>query len=628
MTAPSPSLHVPEDCDLGIITVIGVELQQVLKAFEIPQKRGRQRGTCYYWETTVYSQELQRPLKIVIGCIAEAGMVHAAIRTASFLQVYRPSMMLLVGIAAGWRHKQRIGQVVWPRHVTAISAVEVRAEGYLFRPTTHKPLPAVLQMLQWWKVKESELAAHTERIMAGEVVGGRDAKDEYGLHVMYPPNAEECVIGCGDFLLRHDDHFTKLRINDPQVTICEMECAGMVLALRDTSPLTAWLQVRGVSDFGDSNKHRGWHPYAAAAASAFARLFAEQCFDPSVILGVKPVDPAPAAATREQPAESRSMATSIPVEVADTASASASALGGFETIRSMWKKSRDLKTGEKLQSLRESPEFKAATPETQAKILRFEAKVLLETRHDGDGAAELAKLADELTGPQRAMAALLAVNRKGPAAAAEMLNSPTTLEEWNQRMGFFLQANDADRVLKEWDTPPEGVGPDVESHRLRTYALLMKKHVSEARTVFAKIGAPHQETFAIRLTRGVLDFYEAVSPAAFDRAFQLQPIPIPPGFIKRDEASLAALDRAEAVFSELTKEMPKGSEVYFELQAWRLAATALNARRRSEAEELCRQLLEERPTDVQFLGWADACEFNIERGGNLTALAAELGVKL
>jgi hypothetical protein len=81
--------------------IIGAEIRQVLKAFEIPERRRRKRGGVYYWETTVGSQNIDRNLKVVIGCIAKAGTVHAAVHTASFLQLYRPTMPILVGIAAG-----------------------------------------------------------------------------------------------------------------------------------------------------------------------------------------------------------------------------------------------------------------------------------------------------------------------------------------------------------------------------------------------------------------------------------------------------------------------------------------------------------------------------------------------
>ena len=627
MSTETPSPQIPEDCDLGIITVIGVEIRQVLKAFEIPEKRRRKRGGVYYWETTVGSQNIDRNLKVVIGCIAKPGTVHAAVHTASFLQLYRPTMLILVGIAAGWRPKLRIGQVIWPRHVVAVAQIEVLKGRTTFRPNHHTPPAEVRQMLQCWKVNDAELAAHTDRIMAGDTLPDRERKDTRGPEVMYPPKAEECVIGCGDFLVRHDGHFNKLQKLDPEVRACEMECTGVVIALEDAAPGTAWLQIRGVSDFGDSQKEDTWQPYAAAAAGAFTRLFAEQCFDPELILGAKDGRTALAPA-REAMVASRSVATSIPVEVVEAKPATAAILQNFETIRVAWKKGRELKTPDKLQALRATPEFRSATPESKAKILRFEAKVLLDTKHDVDGAAALAKGARDLVGEHRATEALVMARRSGPREAADLLANPTTLEEWNHRMGFLVQAKEADLVLTEWEHPPEGVGPDVESHRLRTFALLLKKRVADARAAFAKIGAQHQETFAIRLAGAVLDFYEAVSTAAPDRAFHLVPLPMPSGFIKRDEASMAALERAEAAFEKLAADVPEKNEFYYELQGWRLAAAAMNGRRRSEAEELCRALLEERPTDVQFLGWADACEFRIERDKNIAALAAELGVKL
>lgn len=622
--APQP----PEECDLGILTAIGTELEQVLKAFGIGEKHRRQKGACYYWEASLHSQQTQKPLKVVIGCIADAGIVHAAIRTTSFLQCYRPTMMVLVGIAAGWRPKLQIGRVVWPRHVVAITATEVRKKP-VFRTTTHKPPAAVAQMLHSWKVKDEDLASHTARIMGDMAVTGTDLQDVDGRKlVVHPPKAEECVIGSGDFLLRHDGHFVKLRKIDPQVCACEMECAGMVLALQTMVPSPAWLQIRGISDFGDSQKNDDWQPYAAAGASAFVRLFAEQCFDPVLISGKKPSPPT-VTASAEQAIKPRAIATTVAVDALETAPAiPAGILPEFERIRDAWKRGRELQTLEKLQALRRSAAFGEATAETRAKILRFESKVVLDISHDVPAAEALVRQARELAGEHRASEALLLAHKDTPLAAADALAKPATLEEWNLRMGFLLQAKEADILLTEWAAPPEGVGPDAESYRLQTYALLVKKKVVEARIAFAKIGAKHRAGFAIRLAGAILDFYEAVSPAAPDRAFLLVPWPIPEGFIKRDEASLAALTRAEEAFTQLTQDVSEKNDFHYELQGWRLASAAMNTRRRREAEEICRQLLEERPTDVIFLGWADACEFQIDRKSKIDALAAELGVKL
>ncbi len=622
-----PQPQAPDEFDLGILTVIGIELRQVLKAFEIAEKRGVRRGSLYYWETTVYSQCLGRNLKVVIGCVAKAGMVHAAVRTSSFLQVYRPTMMLLVGIAAGWRPKLRIGQVVWPRHVIAVAQIEVLKKGYVFRPTQHEPTPAVKQMLQWWSVKEADLLAHTNRIMVGEIVPNKEAKDSHGTLVMYPPKAVECVIGCGDFLVRHDGHFTKLVKNDPQVRSCEMESAGMVIALEDAAPDTAWLQVRGISDFGDHEKDDAWQPYAAATASAFARLFAEQSFDPELILGKKEVD-ASVTAARQAPTETRAVATSIPVEVFEIGPVTAAISQDYENIRAGWKKGREAGTISRLQALRTQQSFQSAAPSIRAKVLRFEARVVLEVTRDFEMASSLANQASNLDGAHRPTAAVLKEIQSGPLAAAELLDNPITVEEWNYRMGYLLQAKEPDRVLLEFAKPPEGVGPDVESHRLAAYALVMKRRVPDARIEFEKIGPQHRDAFAVRLAAAVLDTYEAVSVAAPERAFHLQALPIPIGYIKRDEGSLNALERAAAAFNSLANETPEKNDFYYELQGWRLAAMSMNTRCRSEAEELCRQLLEERPTDVNFLGWADACEFRIQTEKHINALAAQLGVTL
>ena len=149
--SPVESTRSRCNCDLAILTVIEVEHRHMLAAFGRSESRGKPLGRLLYWETSIYSQCMQRDLKTVIGNVAQAGLVAATLRTVRFLQDFQPTMLILAGIAAGWRKKHRIGDVVWPRRILDLSQTEEHAGGERkFRPTHHDPPAEVQQMMQTW----------------------------------------------------------------------------------------------------------------------------------------------------------------------------------------------------------------------------------------------------------------------------------------------------------------------------------------------------------------------------------------------------------------------------------------------------------------------------------------------
>jgi hypothetical protein len=300
----------------------------------------------------------------------------------------------------------------------------------------------------------------------------------------------------------------------------------------------------------------------------------------------------------------------------------------FEQVRADWLQNHGAATAEKLRELLGRKDFASSDPEVGARVLRLAAEVELQLNKDVTKAETLIAKADELAEPSRALCARLTAVRRGPREGAKQLETPVTLEEWNQRMALLFEAGETDAMLHEWDTPPEGIGPDAESYRLRTLALITKKELGAARDTFRKLGSKQTQTFGARFAGAVLDYFEAVSTALPEQAFQLRPHPIPVEFVKRDTKSLAGLERATATFTELALTVMPQSDLHLELQHWRLATLANHATRRAEAEEFCRTLISTKPNDAQALAWASRRNYSIDRECSVAAMAAELGIKL
>jgi nucleoside phosphorylase len=71
------------------------------------------------------------------------------------------------------------------------------------------------------------------------------------------------LIASGDQVMRHGGTRDRLR-QELDILCFEMEAAGLM----DSFPC---LVIRGICDYADSHKNKQWQPYAAAAASAYAK---------------------------------------------------------------------------------------------------------------------------------------------------------------------------------------------------------------------------------------------------------------------------------------------------------------------------------------------------------------------
>ncbi|MGO8929904.1 MAG: hypothetical protein ACLQU3_23805 [Limisphaerales bacterium] len=627
MTSADSKPGPAQRCDLAILTVIEIELRQVLKAFGLSNHKPKILHHRQYWETTIYSKNTQQHLQIVIGNVSRAGLVPAALRTSRFLRDYEPTMLILVGIAAGCRENTRIGAILWPRNILNVSQTEEHEKGKKYRTNHHYPSPEVVEMMQTRLVDEAELAALTALIVGTDAAAGDVSEDAYGLEVLPAPKVQDAVVACADTLVRNAKLFPKLKKLDPQVKAFEMESVGMVLAIEDTGRHTPWLQIRAVSDFGDPKKNNSWQPYAAAAAAAFIRLFAEGVFNPELIDGVQPQQDNPLPVTPKAPAALSSASAAMSAQASERPLPAHPVAQEFEELRQRWRLRRDTTVTEKLRELCDNLESRQAPPTVQVRVLRFTAKLTLEVDKNQDAATLLAQRADALGEPSRVLQSLFA-SKENPLKGAKLLETPTTLEEWNQRILFLIQAKELDKALEEWNVPPEGVGPDVESYRLRALMLVSKKRLAEAHAAFGKIETKHKEVFAVRFVGAILDYFEAISTAAPDGAFQVVPVPVSPDFIKRDKSSLEALDRAEIGFRALVDCTPVRSDVYFELQHWRLSTLVSQPLRRVEAEALCTQLLVENPGDPQVMAIAAVHSLPVDQDSNIAALSAILNVQI
>ena len=193
----------------------------------------------------------------------------------------------------------------------------------------------------------------------------------------------------------------------------------------------------------------------------------------------------------------------------------------FEELRAEWRRTPVIGVAQKLQKLRSQPSWQETPVEIKARVMRFSAEVALSIRKDIGTARELMQEAESFAGENRVLTAKITQKEHGAKAAADLLQSPTNIEEWNTRMAMLLEAEAVDALLEEWTHPPERVGPDAESRRLYALALMTKRRLPEAAEALMQAKKRRPDSFALRLASAILDYFTALSPAAPESVFIL-----------------------------------------------------------------------------------------------------------
>ncbi len=131
-----------EHVDVGILTVIPVELWAAKATLDLRERYKASDGTIYY--TGEVRSRFSGTYRIALACVGEAGNPGAAAAATQFILTYRPRCILLMGIAAGLRGKVKIGQVVVSERIVAyergVSGIgESGAPSFQPRPEIDRP---------------------------------------------------------------------------------------------------------------------------------------------------------------------------------------------------------------------------------------------------------------------------------------------------------------------------------------------------------------------------------------------------------------------------------------------------------------------------------------------------------
>jgi nucleoside phosphorylase len=284
--------------DICILTVIPPELDAARDALGPLQRVKEDLHDTITWHGAVRSELRGCDYTVVLAGIGAAGNASASALASQLIERYRPTVFLLMGIAAGMRGKVRIGEVVLSERVVAyeLAALAVGADGERRvepRPEISRVSHGLQQDVLNYRLEAKRLTERFTCLQGEFPAAPRGQKKVWQEHVASSVSwRSQVTLASGDKLLRDPGKLRELRRDlHGKVEVGEMEAAGLVEACRLRN--VPWLVIRGISDFGDELKNDAFHGLASKAAAAVMADFLSHGLD----LGEKRAKAAPRGGT-------------------------------------------------------------------------------------------------------------------------------------------------------------------------------------------------------------------------------------------------------------------------------------------------------------------------------------------
>lgn len=295
--------------DVAVLTILNAEFEAVASALEIEGDSVKHlcEGIPYH-TALIRNKKSQKDLSIAVFCSAFPGNTYIAALTTLIAKELMPSLIVLVGIAAGIKPGTtnkggaQIGCVFMPKEIFdfTMSVEEKTVEGEsekTERPerTRHRiktyDVPAAVQrqfsqpdLSLVLKIRNEILKKDNFCITDLPALPNKAPFESLAFFEKYIYTGAEFsdkMLASSNALLKNPDVLKQLQTTRGEIRIGDMESAGVAVGCRFTK--TNWMVVRGVSDFGDKDKIDQFHHLASANAAAHLRVFLEYILDIGVL---------------------------------------------------------------------------------------------------------------------------------------------------------------------------------------------------------------------------------------------------------------------------------------------------------------------------------------------------------
>lgn len=270
-----------ENWDMVICSVIpSTELMALLRIFgkgENSKPDFIEKGL-RYWKLSIYNEITDRNLTALVTAFGFQGNYISSSLVSRLLDRTEPDAAFLCGIAAGYKGKLGLGDVVISSNVIGYEPTRLQTPT-LKRPDYQSSTFEMKQNLLYFDSDQTHFQEYFRNSQRRLAPNQKPSKENYGED--FKP-----IIHKGDFIasgekLIADGSIPKLseEIHE-KIRAAEMEAIGFATACNNRVPQVPFAIFRGISDFGDILKTDRWQPTASNSAAAALRAFLESCYVP------------------------------------------------------------------------------------------------------------------------------------------------------------------------------------------------------------------------------------------------------------------------------------------------------------------------------------------------------------
>ncbi|MHC5739507.1 HTH domain-containing protein [Nostoc sp.] len=266
-----------------------------------------------------------------------------------------------------------------------------------------------------------------------------------------------------------------------------------------------------------------------------------------------------------------------------------------------------------LEALRRDENWDVFDKPLQAQILQSLSGYFLSVEKSIEKAKTLAVEARSLDpeADNSLLESLIIYHTEGAETALKQIDSTSSIDIFNLKLGLLLEIQRTDEVITMLENLPPALEPDAETNRIHALAFLDIGDITAAQVKIQQACYEKPNWEKVQISEATINYYSVLSPAVPKRLINY-PQPVDWSLIKRDDESLKRLRMAAYQFNHLASQTERGEKERQYWQVWYLACLANDPDRQSEAQDLCRTLLAEDPTNPQAIVWGTVRNYEID----------------
>jgi nucleoside phosphorylase len=244
-----------QSADVVIITALDKERDAVRRYLDAPEKVQIKNRTVY--KSNLRHNNAESSYQVVLLCLNNMGSVTAGIATTQAIDVWNPSLIILVGITGGIENgdERYLGDLIAAEQIVGYESGKLTDAGAERRFEVLRSTPAFLEAARNFPDEKWVLAPTVQR---------PDGKDGRVI-----PKIHWGVVASGEKVIADTKTVPELQNHWAKLAGIEMEGYGTALAAYTAESRPEFFMVKGICDWANPKKNDEWQEYAADVAATF-----------------------------------------------------------------------------------------------------------------------------------------------------------------------------------------------------------------------------------------------------------------------------------------------------------------------------------------------------------------------